>query len=43
MTTLIALLISLGLIGSPADYTNLTPQQQDTITQGIVIGEEIQL
>ncbi|MEZ5042058.1 MAG: hypothetical protein R2828_19330 [Saprospiraceae bacterium] len=43
MTTLIALLISLGLIGSPADYNNLTPQQQDTITQGIIIGEDIEM
>lgn len=43
MTTLIALLISLGLIGSPADYNNLTPHEQDTITQGIVAVDDIEM
>lgn len=41
MTTIIALLMALGLITSPGNFDNLNQTQQDELTQQVIITDEV--
>ena len=42
LTTIIALLISLGTIASEADFNNLSQTEQDAMIENIIIDDQTQ-